>query len=117
MRTLSLTSHALVDDVGPDVEVLQLGVALALTDDQRVLLHQILLLSLLGLSVTVLLLHLLYEAERSTEVGAGSRDFTGLFHVGAAVSPTQTTIKSVIMSTKFSIGKTSWEQNRLLYKF
>lgn len=31
--------HALLGDVGPDVEVLQLGVAAVQVDDQRVLLH------------------------------------------------------------------------------
>ena len=80
----------LLHNVGPDVQVLQLGVPLAGAGDEGVLLHEIGLLLVLGLPGLVLLLDVLDEAEGSVQVGAGGADLAGLSHVGAAVRPAKT---------------------------
>jgi hypothetical protein len=82
---LFFTSHALADDVGANVEILQFGVALVVADDEGVLLDQILLLPFLSLSVFELLLHLLDQTECSAQVGAGGGNFTRLFLVRASI--------------------------------
>jgi hypothetical protein len=68
---LSFTSHALADDVGTNVQILQFGVSFVVADNEGVLLDQILLLLFLCLSVLELFLHLLDQTECGAQVGAG----------------------------------------------
>ncbi len=79
-------AQPLLNNVGADVEILELGVALALVDDELVLLDEVGLLLLLGLARLVLFLDLLDQPEGSVQVGAGCADFARLFDVGASVS-------------------------------
>lgn len=84
---LEPTGHSLGHDVGPDVEILQLGVALVLRQYQRVLLNQVLLLALLGLAALELLLHLLDQPEGGVQVRRRGGNFTWLFGIRASVGP------------------------------
>jgi hypothetical protein len=59
---------ALLHNIRPDVEVLELGIALALRDHEDVLRHQIRLLLVVGLALLVALLDLLDQAEGVVEV-------------------------------------------------
>lgn len=77
--------HPLLSDVGSDVEVFELGVAAVQVDDQRVLLHDALLLFLFRLSRLVALLHFLDDAERVLQVGGGHRGVAGGLQVGRPV--------------------------------
>ena len=77
--------HPLLSDVGPDVEVLELGVAAVEVDDQRVLLDDALFLFLLGLAGLVALLHLLDDAEGVLQVGGGHYRVARGLQVGRAV--------------------------------
>ena len=77
--------HPLLGDVGPDVEVLELGVAAVQVDDQGVLLHDALLLLLLRLPRLVALLHLLDDAEGVLQVGGGHRRVARRLQVGRPV--------------------------------
>ena len=77
--------HPLLGDVGPDVEVLELGVAAVQVDDQGVLLHNALLLFLLRLPRLVALLHLLDDAEGVLQVGGGHRWVAWRLQVGGTV--------------------------------
>ena len=57
-----------LDNVGPDVQVFELGIPFALADHQRGLLDQIGLFSLFGLARPVLFLHVLDYAKGRGEV-------------------------------------------------
>ena len=65
-------------DVWSDVEVLELGVALALADDEGGLADQVGLLPLLRLAHPVLLLDVLDLLERRVQIRTGRVDLTGL---------------------------------------
>ena len=77
--------HPLLGDVGPDVQVLELGVAAVQVDGQDVLLHDALLLLLLRLPHLVALLHLLDDAEGVLQVGGGHRGVARRLQVGRPV--------------------------------
>lgn len=79
--------ETLLDNVGLDVEILELGIALTLADDQGVLLYQIRFLLLFHLAGFELLLELLDQPTGCVQVRTGSRNFTRFFHVRAAVCP------------------------------
>lgn len=77
----------LLDNVGPDVQVLELGVAFALINDQLVLLDQVGLFLLFGLPRFILLLDVLDQPKCSVQVSTWSVDFSWLFHICASVGP------------------------------
>ena len=60
--------ETLLDDVGPDVEVFQLGIALAGAENEGVLLHEIGLLLVLRLASLESLLDVLDQLECSVQV-------------------------------------------------
>merc|ERR1719391_337080 len=72
-------------DVWSDVEVLELGIALALADDEGGLADQVGLLPLLRLAHPVLLLDVLDLLERRVQIRTGRVDLTGLFDVCTSV--------------------------------
>ena len=76
--SLEDAGQPLLDNVGPDVQVLELGVALALADDEGGLAHQVRFFSLLSLALPVLFLDLFDDLEGGVQVGARSIDFAGL---------------------------------------
>ena len=76
--SLEYSRQPLLHNVGSDVEVFELGVALALADNEGGLAHQVGLLTLLRLALPVLFLNLLDYLEGCVQVGAGGVDFARL---------------------------------------
>ena len=72
---LQRSRDSLLDDVGTDVEILELGVASVGVDDERVLFDDSLLLLLLRLASFKLLLDVFDESERRRQVSGWRRQF------------------------------------------
>jgi hypothetical protein len=76
-----------LNNVGSDVEILQLRVAPTLVDDQSVLLDQIRFFFFLGLSSSEFLLNVLNQPKSGLQIRTRSADLARFADVGASISP------------------------------
>lgn len=92
-----LACHSFVDNVRPNVQIFEFGVAFVLRQDEYVLLYEIFLLLLFRFSRLEFFLNFFYDSERVVQIGRRRWQFARLFgigtSVGAAISSVQYDIK------------------------
>lgn len=84
---MCITCHPLIDDVGPNVQIFQFGVALVLGEHENVLFDEIFFFFFFRLSGLELFLYFFDESKGVVQVGRRRCSFAGFFGIGSSIRP------------------------------